>query len=70
MHRRAQREAIMAMGLSEAAAATGVNRSTIFRAYKSGRMSATRTDTGQIVVEPVEPAIWDSPAARATSIPR
>jgi hypothetical protein len=42
------------MGLSEAAAATGVNRSTIFRAYKSGRMSAQRTDTGQIVVEPVE----------------
>jgi hypothetical protein len=35
----------MAMGLSEAAAATGVNRSTLFRAYKSGRMSATRTDS-------------------------
>ena len=37
----------MAMGLSEAASATGVNRSTLFRAYKSGRMSATRTDTGR-----------------------
>lgn len=44
----------MAMGLSEAAAATGVNRSTIYRAWKSGRMSATRTDTGQIEVEPAE----------------
>ena len=44
----------MAMGLSEAAAATGVNRSTIYRAWKAGRMSATRTDTGQIEVEPVE----------------
>ena len=37
-----------------AAAATGVNRSTLFRAYKSGRMSATRTDTGQIEVDPAE----------------
>jgi len=44
----------MAMGLSEAAAATGVNRSTLFRAYKSGRMSATRTDSGQIEVDPAE----------------
>jgi hypothetical protein len=37
---------LMAMGLSEAAAATGVNRSTIYRAYKSGRMNATRLETG------------------------
>jgi hypothetical protein len=44
----------MAMSLAEAAAATGVNRSTLFRAYKSGRMSATRTDTGQIEVDPAE----------------
>ena len=41
----------MAMGLSEAAAATGVNRSTIYRAFKSGRMSAVRLETGQIEVE-------------------
>jgi hypothetical protein len=33
---------------------TGVNRSTLFRAYKSGRMSATRADTGQIEVDPAE----------------
>jgi hypothetical protein len=44
----------MAMGLSEAAAATGVNRSTIYRAWKAGRISATRTDIGQIEVEPAE----------------
>ena len=44
----------MAIGLSEAAAATGVNRSTIYRAFKAGRLSATRTDTGQIEVEPAE----------------
>jgi hypothetical protein len=44
----------MAIGLSEAAAATGVNRSTIYRAWKAGRLSATRTDTGQIEVDPAE----------------
>lgn len=44
----------MAMSLSEAAVATGVNRSTIYRAWKAGRMSATRTDTGQIEVDPAE----------------
>jgi hypothetical protein len=35
-------------------AQTGVNRSTLFRAYKSGRISATRADTGQIEVDPAE----------------
>jgi hypothetical protein len=44
----------MAIGMGEAATATGVNRSTIYRAWKSGRLSATRTDTGQIEIEPVE----------------
>ena len=44
----------MAMGLSEAASATGVNRSTIYRAWKAGRLSATRTDAGQIEVDPAE----------------
>jgi len=44
----------MAIGLSEAAAATGVNRSTIYRAWKAGRLSAARTDTGQIEVDPAE----------------
>jgi hypothetical protein len=44
----------MAMGLSEAAAATGVNRSTIYRAWKAGRVSATRTEIGQIEIEPAE----------------
>jgi hypothetical protein len=44
----------MAIGLSEAAAATGVNRSTIYRAWKAGRVSATRTETGQIEIEPAE----------------
>jgi hypothetical protein len=33
---------------------TGVNRSTIYRAWKAGRLSANRTDTGQIEVDPAE----------------
>jgi predicted site-specific integrase-resolvase len=32
----------MPIGLSEAAAANGVNRSTIYRAWKAGRLSAPR----------------------------
>jgi len=44
----------MAIGLAEAASATGVNRSTIWRAWKAGRISATRADTGQIEVDPAE----------------
>jgi hypothetical protein len=42
------------MGLSEAAAATGLNRSTIYRAWKSGKLTANRTDSGQIEVDPAE----------------
>ena len=48
------RDKAMAMGLSEAAAATGVNRSTIYRAWKAGRLSATKTEAGQIEIEPAE----------------
>ena len=44
----------MAIGLSEAATATGVNRSTIYRAWKAGRLSANKTETGQIEIEPAE----------------
>jgi hypothetical protein len=40
--------------LSETAAAIGVNRSTLFRAYKAGRMGATRLEIGQIEVDPAE----------------
>ena len=39
----------MAMGLSEAAAANGVNRSPIYRAWKAGRISATRTSSMRII---------------------
>ena len=43
----------MAYTLSEAATATGLSRSTIFRAIKSGRISATRIE-GNFSIEPVE----------------
>jgi hypothetical protein len=43
----------MAMTLAEAASACGVNRSTILRAIKSGRISGQRDESGWSV-EPVE----------------
>ena len=36
----------MAYSLTEAATAAGLSRSTIFRAIKTGLISATRTDGG------------------------
>ena len=44
----------MAYTLTEAATATGVSRSTIFRAIKTGRISATRTEGGNFEIEPAE----------------
>ena len=72
LHPRALEPHAMAMGLSEAAAATGVNRSTIYRAWKTGQISATRTDTGQIEVDPAElfrvfPPIAAQGAGRSTA---
>jgi predicted site-specific integrase-resolvase len=40
--------------LAEAAQACGVNRSTILRAIKSGRISGSRDELGAWAVEPVE----------------
>ena len=42
------------MSLSEAARATAQSKSTIRRAVKAGRLSATRTDTGEFQVDPAE----------------
>ena len=44
----------MPYSLQSAATACGVNRSTILRAIKSGKISATKDDTGAWVMEPVE----------------
>jgi hypothetical protein len=52
---RAERGATgMAYTLGDAARATGAAKSTIFRAIKAGRLSATRTDVGQWAIEPAE----------------
>jgi excisionase family DNA binding protein len=44
----------MPLTLAEAAQATGLNRSTILRAIKSGRISGARDESGAWAVEPVE----------------
>jgi hypothetical protein len=44
----------MPYSLQSAATACGVNRSTILRAFKSGRISATKDELGAWVLEPVE----------------
>lgn len=44
----------MPYSLQSAATACGVNRSTILRAIKSGRISATKDDLGTWMLEPVE----------------
>jgi excisionase family DNA binding protein len=44
----------MPLTLAEAAQATGLNRSTILRAIKSGRISGARDEAGAWSVEPVE----------------
>jgi hypothetical protein len=44
----------MAMSLREAAQQAGVNKSSIFRAIKAGRLSAGRTDDGDYAIDPAE----------------
>ena len=44
----------MPYSLQSAATACGVNRSTILRAIKSGRISASKDELGAWVLEPVE----------------
>jgi excisionase family DNA binding protein len=40
--------------LQEASEATGLNRSTIFRAIRAGKLSATRNEQGTWQIEPAE----------------
>ena len=44
----------MALTLAQAAQATGLNRTTILRAIKSGKVSGTKHEDGSWTVEPVE----------------
>jgi hypothetical protein len=44
----------MAFTLGTAAAATGMAKSSILRAFKAGRSSASRTEDGSWSIDPVE----------------
>jgi excisionase family DNA binding protein len=44
----------MTYTLGMAARATGLSKSTIYRAIKSGRISANRADTGDYAIDPAE----------------
>jgi hypothetical protein len=63
----------MAFTLGTAAQATGTAKSTVLRAIKAGRISASRDETGQWQIQPVElfrvfPALA-IPGATAPSVP-
>jgi hypothetical protein len=59
----------MSYTLSEAAAACGVNKSTVLRAVKSGRISGTKDEFGTWHVEAVELHRIFPPAAAAAASP-
>jgi excisionase family DNA binding protein len=46
--------AMATLSLREAAEQAGVSKSTIFRAIKSGRMSAAKDDDGNFLIDPAE----------------
>ena len=53
----------MTYSLQEAADAAGVNKSTVFRAIKAGKVSATRNEHDQWLIEPAELHRVNPPAA-------
>ena len=58
--------------LGTAAKATGLNRSTVLRAIKSGKISATKNEHGEWQIDPAElhrvfPPVADAPGAPARS---
>jgi len=42
------------LGLRDAARQVGMHRSSIYRAIRAGRLSATRTETGDYAIDPAE----------------
>ena len=50
----AARRSTMSFTLAEAAKAVGMNKTSILRAIKRGRITGTRDELGQCHVEPVE----------------
>lgn len=55
--------------LAEAAAATGMNKSSVLRAIKSGKISGSKNEMGEWLVEPVELHRVYSPVARTDAGP-
>ena len=60
----------MSYTLSEAAAACGINRSTVLRALKKGLISGTRDEAGTWHVEPVELHRHFAPRAAPEAVPQ
>ena len=56
----------MAYSIGEAAKAVGVSKSTLSRAIKNGRISATRLEGGSYSIDPAELHRVYPPVARAT----
>jgi excisionase family DNA binding protein len=57
---------MIGLSLREAAKEAGTSKSTILRAVKAGRLSATRTDDGGYSIEPAELFRVYPPESRAT----
>ena len=67
-----QRRTITILSLSEAAAATGLNKTTVLRSIKSGKISGTRDPLGQWRIDAAElhrvyPPVADATAAKTHS---
>jgi hypothetical protein len=60
----------MSLNLAQAAQAVGVNRSTILRACRSGRVSGTRDDSGNWHIEPAELFRVFTPVAEVEASPK
>ena len=59
----------MSYNLATAAAASGINRSTVLRAIKSSKISATKSELGEWTIEPAELHRVYAPVAPATARP-
>ena len=58
-------ETTTALSLGQAARLTGLGKTTLARAIRAGRLSATRTETGGYSIEPCELArVFPTPITR------
>ena len=64
-----RRATLMHLSLGQAAKETGLDKSTISRAIKSGKLSATRKENGGYAIDPAELFRVFAPASKATEQP-